>query len=430
MASLPGVMRQPARPTPSVWRSETGMLRAIVSAKKLLEGGPGSEKRAQTPRYVVVISGTDLESSDAEEIWLEDEEPVESWESFAGNFTKSLTMYVTFKCSSRFPPNLVFNSTAPLPNTHTFPFTLYAATHACFLVGFYNTRNAPPSASASAASTPVSAPSPAVAVPPPKRVAAPEPATANKKQKPNVSVPPPPIPPASQAAVQQYLASQAQGANAAKLQQQSQQQAVEAHARSQAQAQLVNAHADAAANLQQQQNAQRLAAAQAGQQNALYQTLPALGQPKVNLDQYVLDSRSAASTRPGGPPLNIAEAQAAQAAMTSLYGGAQVPNSTFNPSLPTNRPPSQPGHLPPGNEQLAGLNQQQTALQRQQAVEAQRRAQNLPPQHKAEIPSSANEMQVRIQLHYEQIKSRTASGQYSAEESAFHMKRLQEITAQ
>ena len=91
MDSLPAVLRQPARPTPTVWRSAAGMLRAITTAKKILEspiGGVGSEKRGQLPRYVVVISGTDLESRDGDDIWLEDEEAAESWQSVATTFTR------------------------------------------------------------------------------------------------------------------------------------------------------------------------------------------------------------------------------------------------------------------------------------------------------------------------------------------------------
>jgi len=67
------------------------VLRAIVTAKKLLAGpinGQEGEGKSQLPKYVVVISATDVTNHESEEIWLEDEEPQEEWESVAKNFTK------------------------------------------------------------------------------------------------------------------------------------------------------------------------------------------------------------------------------------------------------------------------------------------------------------------------------------------------------
>lgn len=67
-------------------------MRAIKTARRLLEGpvgGAGSEGRGQLPRYVVVVSATDLEDDDGgDEVWLEGtvEEDMESMSSMAKTF--------------------------------------------------------------------------------------------------------------------------------------------------------------------------------------------------------------------------------------------------------------------------------------------------------------------------------------------------------
>lgn len=66
-------------------------MRAIKTARNLLEGavgGAGVEGKGQLPRYVVVISSTDLEGEDGEDIFLEDADPnPKGWEAFAKEFT-------------------------------------------------------------------------------------------------------------------------------------------------------------------------------------------------------------------------------------------------------------------------------------------------------------------------------------------------------
>lgn len=92
------------------------MLRAINTARKLLLcpiNGQETEVKSQLPKYVVVISATDVTNSEMEEIWLEDDEPQEDWEVVAKNFTKvrqslpelrrtKLTLAVRY--SHRIPP--------------------------------------------------------------------------------------------------------------------------------------------------------------------------------------------------------------------------------------------------------------------------------------------------------------------------------------
>ncbi|GJN91681.1 hypothetical protein Rhopal_004704-T1 [Rhodotorula paludigena] len=173
LAALPSFTRQPARPASTLWRSTTGLLRAIRTARRRLVEGPlagaGGEGKAQLPKYVVVISATDVENMGGDEVWLEDDDQGETWESFAKTFTRATT---------RFPVNLLYNSPSPPPNS-SFTFPLLSPSHACFLTGFYN-NNARPSA-------PTPQPNGTSQLPASnaKRAAPPEPATANKKAKPN-----------------------------------------------------------------------------------------------------------------------------------------------------------------------------------------------------------------------------------------------------
>lgn len=101
LAALPAFVRSPTRPTSTIWRSTTGLLRAIkLARRRLLEGalaGAGGEGRAQLPKYVVVVSATDVENLGGNEVWLEDDDQAEPWESVAKNFTRV-----------RFPSSLVF----------------------------------------------------------------------------------------------------------------------------------------------------------------------------------------------------------------------------------------------------------------------------------------------------------------------------------
>lgn len=92
LAALPSFTRQPARPASTLWRSTTGLLRAIRTARRRLVEGPlagaGGEGKAQLPKYVVVISATDVENMGGDEVWLEDDDQGETWESFAKTFTR------------------------------------------------------------------------------------------------------------------------------------------------------------------------------------------------------------------------------------------------------------------------------------------------------------------------------------------------------
>ncbi|KAK4694501.1 hypothetical protein P7C70_g8721, partial [Phenoliferia sp. Uapishka_3] len=348
--------------------------------------------------------------------------------------------------SSRFPANLIFNSTLPNPAS-SFSFPLYSTSHACFLIGFYNNRSAPQQPSN--ASTPVAAPSPAI-IPPAKRGAPPETASTNKKQKLNTPIPVPavvPPPPLSlsaanaQAAVQQYMSAQAQaqGAHATKQGQaqvaQQAQARAQADAQAQAQAQAMTAQAEASALLQAQQNTQR--AQQAAQQQSRPPNQPLPPGPNTtneNLQQYINEMKANAS-RQGAGTLNLADVQAAMANYNA--GAGQIPpSSTFNPSIPPNRPPSaqppqqqlpgQPNPNPNARAQQLAI-QQQAEAQRQAALVAQIRQQNLTPQQINALPQLPLEMRQKIEVHFTQIRAKVASGQINQEEANAQTKRLQEF---
>ncbi|BGP36789.1 hypothetical protein JCM10449v2_000691 [Rhodotorula kratochvilovae] len=332
LAALPSFTRRPARPASTLWRSTTGLLRAIrLARKRLVEGslaGAGGEGRGQLPKYVVVISATDVENLGGDEVWLEDDDQGEPWESFAKSFTKS---------SGRFPPNLIYNSLAPHPNS-TFAFPLLSPAHACFLIGFYNNNARPPSSA-----QPNGAPSPAAAANSAKRAAPPDPATANKKAKPN---------PAGSATSPQ-LAS-----------------AALASAKQQQQPTPPNPSRTPA---QPPQHSPQLVPKPSPSLPSLPSNLT-----NENLQRYIAEMQAAAA-RSGHPPPTAADIQAAAlAAYAKANGGAGVarPGSSGPPSVP----------LPGGQGGTPRLTQQQLNALPQ-----------IPPDMKAKIEGHLEAIRKRVE---------------------------------
>lgn len=69
------------------------MLRAIKTATRLLEQGSvsSSEGKGMLPRYLIVLSGRDLEADegDGADVWLEDNDEIpDTWEAVSGLFGK------------------------------------------------------------------------------------------------------------------------------------------------------------------------------------------------------------------------------------------------------------------------------------------------------------------------------------------------------
>lgn len=59
----------------------------------MLEGpigvaGEQEVPKSQLPRYVVVITATDIENGDGDDVWLQDPESTEDWQTMAKNFTR------------------------------------------------------------------------------------------------------------------------------------------------------------------------------------------------------------------------------------------------------------------------------------------------------------------------------------------------------
>ncbi|KAM0756609.1 hypothetical protein T439DRAFT_321312 [Meredithblackwellia eburnea MCA 4105] len=470
LASLPTVLRRPPRPAPSVWRSACGLLRSINTARRLLEGtigGVGSEKRTQLPRYIVVISGSDLEIRPGDDVWLEDEEASEPWQQVAATFTKGAHMTTLFSLislghtpnleqfwkasTSRFPANLVYTSTSPTPGIN-FNFPLFSNSHACFLIGFYNSRNnsnANANASASATPTPQSqqgASSPAL--PANKRLAANEnqQAGANKKQKPNT----PTIPITA-------LPATTGGPNSVTAQQQAQYLALKA---GQAAAAGVSGTVSAPP-------AQPGTALPAPRRTDSPVVPPPSGNlSNESLQQYINEMKAATNRAGGGPPLNLAEVQAAMTTFSSPQLGQTTP--TMAPQQqPTQQQVNQQQQqqlflaqqrnqmLQQQAQQQAQAQQQQQTQQQQQQNQQQQQQQQLQQQLEQQRLAAANalrpgaggtsftpqqqpqplaslqqmppDIRQKIEQHYTQIRAQVASGALKQEDANQQIKRLQEL---
>ncbi|BGP12811.1 hypothetical protein JCM10213v2_000728 [Rhodosporidiobolus nylandii] len=376
LSALPSFIRRPARPTSSIWRAQTGLLRAIkLARKRLLEGtlaGAGGEGKGQLPKYVVVVSATDVENFAGDEAWMEDDEQAETWESMAKSFTRGQHCTTLFSLISlgytpnleafwrescgRFPPNLVYTSVTPPPSSG-FTFPLLSPSHACFLIGFYNNNTGAN-----------------------KRTLPAEATAANKKAKPN----PPTLPGAS---VSPQLAAASLAAK-------------------------------------QQPTPPNLARLQTSPQLAQKPNVSVAVPPHVtneNLQQYVNELKATAA-RNGQPPPSAADLQAValaayantqQQRAAASAAGLAAPGSTGPSAAPlpaargTPTPRSGGVPLPPAllNANPAQLTQQQVAA--------------LPP-----MPA---DMRQRIQTHLDSIQQKAATGQLTQEEAQGQIKKLQEF---
>ncbi|GAA6036912.1 hypothetical protein JCM8097_006350 [Rhodosporidiobolus ruineniae] len=399
LAALPSFIRRPARPTSTIWRSTTGLLRAIkLARRRLLEGamaGAGGEGRGQLPKYVVVISSTDVENVGGDEVWLEDDDQAETWESVSKNFTKAAAYSTTLfslislghtpnleafwkESAGRFPANLVYSSTGPPPSSG-FTFPCLSPAHACFLIGFHN-NNARSSSSSSA-----NAPSPA-ATNGNKRPAPSDPAAAaaaNKKVKPN----PPTMPGASVSP------------------------------------QLANA-AFAGKGQPTPPNPSRTPA----QIPAALQTSPQLAQKpspamptlpntltNENLQQYLNDMKAAAQ-RNGQPPPSNADLQAA--AIAAYTNGQQQQQRAASTAPGSTGPSSQT--LPPRSTPTPRLGSASLPAQLAQMSAAQINA----------LPQIPPDMRQKIEGHLAAIRARVDKGDLSQDEAQGQIKKLQDVANQ
>ncbi|GAA5857198.1 hypothetical protein JCM8547_009365 [Rhodosporidiobolus lusitaniae] len=385
LAALPSFVRRPARPASTLWRSTTGLLRAIkLARRRLLEGGlagAGGEGRGQLPKYVVVVSATDVQNLGGDEVWLEDDDHAETWESVAKNFTRGPHCTTLFSLISlghtpnleafwkescgRFPPNLIYNSTAPPPSSGV-SFPLVSPSHACFLIGFYNSNNR-------SSSQATAAPSPAANAN--KRAAPPDAATANKKAKPN----PPTLPGTS-------MSPQLANANLA--------------TKPPVPPNPSRTPAQPLANLQTSPNLQP-------KPSPAMPTLPGGALTNENLQQYINDMKTAARNA-GRPPPSQSEIQAAALAVYANgsvppRNGSGAPGSTGPSSqpLPRSTPkPDAPAPLLPLNQMTA---QQMNAL-----------------------PQLPQEMRVKIETHLASVRQKVKNGEMNHDEATSQIGKLQE----
>lgn len=142
LAALPSFTRRPARPASTLWRSTTGLLRAIrIARRRLIEGalaGAGGEGRGQLPKYVVVISGTDIENvGGGDDVWFEDDDQNEPWESFAKSFSRVSCRQASF--GSMCPPPTTDSGSSNLTQGQhcTTLFSLISLGHTPHLEGFW-----------------------------------------------------------------------------------------------------------------------------------------------------------------------------------------------------------------------------------------------------------------------------------------------------
>ncbi|GAA5967717.1 hypothetical protein JCM21900_004044 [Sporobolomyces salmonicolor] len=400
LSALPSFIRKPARPASTLWQASTGMLRAIKLARqRLVDGalaGAGGEGRAQLPKYVVVISGTDVENAPGDEFWPEDDEGEDKWETVAKTFTRGQHLTTLFSLislgstpnleafwqasSAKFPPHLIYNSTTQTP-APGFNFPLLSTSHACFLIGFHNA-NRPMQQPTAAASTsqPVQGATPASST---KRPAPSSPivSTAAKKSKAN----PPSVPPSTSPA--QPAAAFLTG-NAISKQQPTPPNSFRSSVQPPTTIQQ--------SPLQRTHSPAMLA-------------LPG-GLTNESLQQYINDMKASAA-RAGQPPPT---AQDIQAAAITAYTNAQRSGSTGTQlqPLPQVTPRSTSASLPQQQQQA-----QQTPPQLNQA-----QINALPP-----IPADTK---AKIEAHLNTIRQRVTSGAMSQEEAATQVRRLQDLANQ
>ncbi|GAA6001763.1 hypothetical protein JCM10207_002305 [Rhodosporidiobolus poonsookiae] len=397
LAALPSFVRRPARPASTIWRSQTGLLRAIkLARRRLLEGamaGAGGEGRGQLPKYVVIMTGTDVENMGGDEIWLEDDDQGESWESLAKNFTRaphSTTLVSLISLghtpnmekfwrdsSGKFPQNLIHTSLAPSPPS-VFTFPVISPAHACFLCGFHNANNSRPSTQ----STPT-APSPAATANPNKRAAPPDPAAANKKAKPN----PPTMPGAS---VSPQLA-------AASL----------AGATKPTPPNPLRTPALPTSHLQQSPNLQ-------AKPIPAVPSLPA-NLTNENLQQYINEMKATAQ-RNGQPPPTAADIQAAALA---AYANNQQQRAAAAAAASASAPAGQPRQPAQGQGQGQGT-------PRIGGVKGP----STPSLGQAPLPALPADMKAKIEAHLRGIQEKQSRGELTQEEANNQYRRLQEFANQ
>ncbi|GAA6058685.1 hypothetical protein JCM10212_003373 [Sporobolomyces blumeae] len=440
LSALPAFARRPTRPASTLWQSTTGMLRAIkLARRRLVEGamaGAGGEGRAQLPKYVVVVSGTDVENPGRDEVSWEDDDGDEKWEVLAKNFTKGQHCTTLFslislgstpnleafwrESSGKFPPHLIYNSTSSSPPAG-FSFPLVSPQHACFLIGFYNANRPPqnPTASSSApapttqqASSNGAAGSPVMNA---KRPAPSSPAVslAAKKSKPN---PPPANSTNSTGTPAIPSNSPPNPAGAFLTGNRVQQQPTPPNSTRSSAPGTVNSTTTPSSMLQ--SPAQR---ANGGSPSIAPPLPPTL--TNESLQQYINEMKAAAA-RTGLPPPSAQDIQSA--AMAAYANAHRSAGSTASVPPPPSMTPRSTG-----SAQLAGGGGGGGAGGTPSMGAAPplipQSISQLTPQQINQLPPIPSEMKAKIEAHLEIIKTRVRSGQMTQEAGELQVKRLQDL---
>ncbi|GAA5949601.1 hypothetical protein JCM3765_002720 [Sporobolomyces pararoseus] len=425
LSSLPSFIRRPTRPASTLWQSNTGMLKAIkLARRRLVQGalaGAGGEGRGQLPKYVVVVSGTDVENPGRDEVsWGEDPgEEEEDWETLASNFTKGTHCTTLFslislgytpnleafwrKSSGKFPPHLIYNSTSSTTSPGlTFP--LLSPCHTCFLIGFYTNRQAQASANAAAASSaqPQQPSSSTSAVAANSKRAAPSSPVINnsapKKARPN----PNPTPTSTAAALP--ATSPPNPAGAFLTGNRVQQQPTPPTTNRSIPTPSSNPQTVNQSPLQRNGGSPSMA--------------PALPTSITNesLQRYIEEMKAVAAKTGQPPPsaqdIQNAALQAYQAAQRSAAGG----NSNINLN---NTPRSNSTNLPSNQNQTQNSNLQSQAISRELA--------QMTPQQINALPAIPQEMKQKIEAHLGMIRDKVKAGLMPEEEGQKQVRRLQDL---
>ncbi|GAA5908246.1 uncharacterized protein JCM6883_004322 [Sporobolomyces salmoneus] len=430
LSSLPSFIRRPTRPASTLWQSTTGMLKAIkLARRRLVQGalaGAGGEGRGQLPKYVVVVSGTDVENPGRDEVsWGEDPgENEEDWETFASNFTKGTHCTTLFslislgstpnleafwrKSSGKFPPHLIYNSTSSTtPSGLSFP--LLAPNHTCFLIGFYTNRSAQQAQAQAQANSAQASQPPSTSVQTPtntKRAAPSSPVLNNgaaKKAKPN----PNPTPSSSAATLPANSPPNPAGAflTGNRVQQQP-------------------TPPTSTRTIPTPSNLQSNTQSPLQRPSASPSMAPALPSTLTNesLQRYVEEMKAVAA-KSGQPPPSAQDIQNAaisayQAAQRSANGGqssnglqSMTPRSSNQPNLPPNQNNQNPNN-PNNNLNTANI--------------ARELAQMTPQQINA-LPAIPHEMKVKIEAHLGAIRDKVKAGMMAEEEGQKQVRRLQDL---
>lgn len=295
-------------------------------------------------------------------------------------------MSAIVQASGRFPPHLVYNSLTATPSL-PFSFPLFAPTHACFLIGFYNSRTAASGSSGSA--TPQGSGQPSQAS---KRNASSDVAASSKKAK----------------TAGQTPRSEAGGITPAQSTPAGQSPQKDAHTKP-----MPPPHTRTASGTVQTVN------------RTASPALPGMALTNDNLQQFITEMKASAARNGLPPPSN----QEIQAAITHFAGRAQQPPGA-SPFLTGSG-----AAFPSPSMSTPQLQQVQQMLQSSPGHAPQRTSSPAPPtmpyridqcspEQIAQLPPLAQDVRIQVENHMNGLRSKLSSGEMTQDEAAMMLKKL------